>query len=472
MEKNIYFIIFTIGFAILLIAISVSIYLLLKEKKLPETYDCYIFSVFWTPSSCGTKKSNQEECYQRIKSLGIEKYLTIHGLWPSTLKGIIPPACNEGIQKQIVPNFDSDKDYIDKMEHYWPGLYSNNTYLWTHEYNKHGYCYMKRHYLNFVDDYEIYFNKSIELFEGGYREFIDNMYPDSRGEYNISKAKFKELMKKKLNISNDKTFCLMCHKETNLLSEIYFIYDLNYKLTTQEIHQEDCPDFFMLNFTDETKKPVWENFDIFVFAVQYSPNICVEKGKPCLDILEKKKYYKAGIHGLWPSYKSGIIPQECNLGKDIEIIVEHNQEYFNNYILPKWFSLFNTDDYFLTHEYNTHGYCYNKNINKNVGDYEVYLNKTIDIYDQYNFSSTFDDIIDNLSPGEHVIDKSELLLKIENKFRKKSFVLRCNKYNNKLYLTEIHFTLNKHFELTSDANLKDTCQDEQIWFNVLERVDL
>ena len=26
-----------------------------------------------------------------------------------------------------------------------------------------------------------------------------------------------------------------------------------------------------------------------------------------------------GDWGLWPSYKSGIIPQECNLGEDIQI---------------------------------------------------------------------------------------------------------------------------------------------------------
>jgi len=67
-------------------------------------------------------------------------------LWPSLLSGEIPPSCNKG--KNITPNFDDDNEFKNKLEIYWPGLYSNNTYLWTNEYNKHGFCYLKRNYLN------------------------------------------------------------------------------------------------------------------------------------------------------------------------------------------------------------------------------------------------------------------------------------------------------------------------------------
>ena len=164
----------------------------------------------------------------------------------------------------------------------------------------------------------------------------------------------------------------MCDESTNFLTEIYFIYDMNFKPTIQQIHQENCPEIFYFNFTDETKLAVWEKYDYYAFAVQYSPNVCVWRGDNCFKILKNKTDYKVGIHGLWPSYKSGIIPQQCNLGEDIQIEVDSDREYFDNFILKYWYSLYNTDDYFLTHEYNTHGYCYNKYINESTDNFEWY----------------------------------------------------------------------------------------------------
>ena len=52
---------------------------------------------------------------------------TIHGLWPTSLEGIIEPPCNKDIKEEVVPNFDFDPDYKLKMGIYWPGLYNNNT---------------------------------------------------------------------------------------------------------------------------------------------------------------------------------------------------------------------------------------------------------------------------------------------------------------------------------------------------------
>ena len=469
MERKSIFLIVIISTAILLISVSISVYLVLNDKKLPEIYNCYIFSIFWTPASCETKYNNNYECYQKIKELNIEKYFTIHGLWPTKLEGIIEPPCNEGIKEEVVPNFDSDQDYKAKLNIYWPGLYNNNTHFWTHEYNKHGYCYMKRHYLNFIDDYKKYFDKNIALFEEGYRDLMENILPDSKGVYNISKTKFRSLLKySKFKLTDYKTYCLMCDNKTNLLTEIYFLYDLNFNPITQKIHQENCKDFFLLNFTDETKQPVWEKYDFYVYAVQYSPNICVERGNKCIEILKKKEQYKVGIHGLWPSYKSGLIPQECNLGEDIQIIVENDKNYFDNYILKHWYSLYNTDDYFLTHEYNRHGFCYNKRLNESTDNFYIFLNKTMDIFFKYNFSSMFDNIIDNLKLGEQAIKKADLLTMIEKLYPKNSFILRCKEYfKDKLYLEELHFKLDKNFELITDANLTDTCYNDEIWINVI-----
>jgi len=472
MGKNIIFIIIIISIAILLLAISIPIYLFKIEKKLPETYDCYLLSIFWTPTSCTTKKSDNAQCFQTIKELGIDKYFTIHGLWPSTLEGIVPPACNEGFEDKLVqPNFDSNPEYKNKMEHYWPGLYNGNANLWKHEYNKHGYCYMKRNYLNFIDDYQIYFNKSIELFENGYRGLMDEILPDMRGLYNISKKKLKTMFSKSsLKLDNYSTYCLVCDNDTNLLTEIYFIFDLNFNRTKQKIHQENCPDVFKINFTDQTKMAIWDKYDYYAFVVQYSPDVCVWNGEACYEILSKKKDYKIGIHGLWPSYTSGVIPKECNVGEDIEIQVDEEDDYFKNYILNHWYSLYKTDSYFLTHEYNTHGYCYNERNGVNVSQYNIYLNQTMDIFNQYNFSSMLDDFLYNLPVGESLVKKSAIIEELEKRYQKDSFALRCYNYQNKSYLNEIYFKLDLEFKLMTEAKIKDTCGDE-ISINKLDRAD-
>ena len=259
----------------------------------------------------------------------------------------------------------------------------------------------------------------------------------------------------------------MCDQNTKFLSEIYFIYDLNFKPTKQEIHQEDCPDYFLLNFTDETKSPVWEKYDFYIIAMQYSPNVCILQGTKCLDILKTKENYKIGIHGLWPSYTNGNIPQQCNLGEDIQINVTSNKEYFDNYVLKNWYSLYKTDDYFLTHEYNTHGFCYNKFINESVDNFYIYLNKTLEIFNHYNFSIMFDNITRNLEPGEYLINKSVLIKNLEERYLHNSFVFTCFTFNNRLYLNEIYFKLNKNFGLMDGANLIDSCNGEEIWLNVI-----
>ena len=469
-SKKLYTII--IAISILLIAILISIYLPLRlnSKKISETYECYILSIFWTPTTCETKNSKNSECYQKIRELGMEKYFTLHGLWPSPIDGSIPPACNEGVKEQVVPNFDDDPKLKIKLEHLMPGLWSNDTYFWSHEYNKHGYCYMKRNYLNFLDDYKIFFEKSVNFFEKSYKNLMEEILPDSKGVYNVSKAKFRNMLKfSSLNLSDYKQYCLMCDEKTNLLSEIYFIFDLNYNPIIQTFHQENCPDFFLLNFTDETKQTVWEKYDTYNFALQYSPNTCIWKGESCYEIINKKENYKFGIHGLWPNYKSGIIPQECNIGEDIEVKVENNPEFFENYFLKYCYSLYNSDNYFLTHEFNKHGFCYNKRMNFDENNYYYYFNKSAQIYIKYNFNEILDNILKTLSVGEHLIDKNKIKNELDNNIGKNSYALRCKYYNGKYYLDEIYFKLDLEFNITTEANFSDSCENiDSIWINVFE----
>ena len=462
-----YFIIF--GIAILLIGISVPLYLIFKRGEIILNYNCYVFSIFWTPASCGTKNTGKNECFQLIKKLKNEKYFTLHGLWPSVLSGEIPESCNSG--DDIIPNFedDNDNEFKEKLEILWPGLYSNNTYLWTNEYNKHGYCYIKRNHYNVIDDYKIYFNICMNMFEKGYRDLMEQMLPDSKGVYNVSKEKFRNLLKKtNLNITDYKTYSLLCDNSTKQLKEIRFTLDLNLERVALEKSQESCPDIFILNFTDEEKIPVYDKYDFYVLSITYGASACKVNGKKCYEILNSKKNNKFVLHGLWPSYKNGNIPQICNIDVDIPIKYDNGSEYFNN-IKEYWYTLYTTDEIFWTHEYNNHGYCYIKRINESVNDYKIYFNKALDIY-QNNFLDLFDYLYKDYSefPREFIMNKTYLLSKLDERYSNNAYYLSCKKFENKYYLDEIRFKLDMEFNFTSEGNFTDNCPQE-FMVEIMER---
>ena len=464
MNERVIFFIIIFGIAILLISVSVALYLMFNKEKIINEYDCYVFSIFWTPTTCTTKKTGNYECFQKVKELKDDKYFTIHGLWPSLLSGVIPESCNSG--KNIIPDFTDDKNFEEKMGKYWPGLYSNNTYLWTNEYNKHGYCYIKRSHLNVIDDYKIYFNKTVNMFEDGYRDLMEKILPDSKGIYNVSKIKFKNLLNNSMHLSDPSTYALICEKNEKdienkkYLSEIRFIYDLNFKRISPEKSQENCPDYFLLNFTDDEKTPVYQKYDIYIYSLSYGPSICKFKGKQCYNILKSKEFNRFTIHGLWPSYKNGIIPQMCNIGEDIEIKYNNESDYFTH-LEKYWYSLYNTNSYFWTHEYNTHGLCYNKRLGASETDYQVYLNKTLDIYIN-NFVDLFNYVYNGFLPREQKVNKTYLLSKLKEKCQvNNSYYITCKKNENGYYyLDEIKFKFDMNFGFTSEGTNVDNCPEE------------
>ena len=452
-ERHLFFLII-FGIAILLISITVSLYLIFKKDNIIENYDCYVFSIFWTPTTCTTKYSKNLECFQEVKKLKDDKYFTLHGLWPSLLSGEIPKACNEG--KNIIPNFDDDEKFKEKLGKYWPGLYSNNTYLWTNEYNKHGYCYMKRSHYNVIDDYKKYFDKTVKMFESGYRDLMEQILPDSKGVYNVSKEKFENLLKNtNLNITDNTTYSLICDKNTNQLSEIRFVLDLNYKRVAPKKYQNSCPDIFVLNFTDDEKIPVYDKYDVYVFSISYGPTTCRVRGKQCYEILKYKKYNKFILHGLWPTYKSGVIPQMCNIGMDIDVSLTDERN-----ISEYWYSLYNTNKFFWTHEYNKHGMCYNQRIKEDINDYDIYFDKVMEIYHKNNFSRLFDFAYEGFFPRLQKVNKTYLYSKLSQRYLKNSFYLTCKKIDNEFYLDELRFNFDIDFSLTTDAKAEDTCPEE------------
>ena len=394
----------------------------------------------------------------------------MHGLWPSKTENVLnknsPPECNIG--KYIVPNFDKDKDFKAKLENLWPGLISNNSYLWTHEYNKHGICYMKRNYRNLYD-YKIYFDKSVNMLEKDYKDLMEKLFPDSKGVYNVSFKKFRSKLNSKKRISNS-NYELICDNKTGLLSEIRFFYYLNF--TRRKIYNVNkrCPRFFLLNFTDDTKKDVSDKYDYYIYSLTYGPTFCKQKpnSTECYKKLKSKKNNRFIIHGLWPSYKNGIIPQDCNIGEDIQIEFEKTNKYLNN-ISEYWYSLNPNDSKFWSHEYNVHGFCYNKRYKKNENNYTFYFEKVMEIYNNYNFTNLYNNVYEGFLPREQKVNKTYLIEKlIQLDFPNSSFILFCRKIANEFYLEEIKFKLDLNFKLITDINSKETCPEE-FMLEILDR---
>ena len=103
--------------------------------------------------------------------------------------------------------------------------------MWNHEYNKHGYCYIKRIGKNVETDYKIFFDQTLEIFND-YKYLMEEILPDTpKGLHNITKDKFKKFLSESSNKINPSTYSLRCtrdnKKKTDVLNEIRFYYDLN-----------------------------------------------------------------------------------------------------------------------------------------------------------------------------------------------------------------------------------------------------
>ena len=136
MKDKTYFLVFLIGFIILILGIMVTVMLILTEIKEKDQekedwnqYNSYIFSIVWPPSSCFNNNSDDEFCFNITTNLNIINNFTIHGLWPAYKSGRYPETCNK--DEEINITFE-DEDYKKRLSLLWPQLH-------TSEENQHPY---------------------------------------------------------------------------------------------------------------------------------------------------------------------------------------------------------------------------------------------------------------------------------------------------------------------------------------------
>ncbi|KAF9591914.1 hypothetical protein IFM89_010272 [Coptis chinensis] len=114
----------------------------------PNSFDYYIFALQWGVSVCNAAGTH---CLR--KDRGQPKF-TIHGLWPSKLKGRHPSECNPSnvFDPTLV------KDLQGRLDIAWPDVQNlNNAKFWGEQWKKHGTC-------SRLQQHE-YFEKALILFD-------------------------------------------------------------------------------------------------------------------------------------------------------------------------------------------------------------------------------------------------------------------------------------------------------------------
>ena len=465
MRDKTYFLVFLIGCVILILGIIITIIILLSEDKEEEEekedwnqYDSYIFSMFWPPSSCFNKYVDNKTCFNKVRELNNDYNFIIHGLWPTYISGNQTSTCNKRDEINITFN---DEKYKSELSELWPGLYSSDQYMWNHEYNKHGYCYIRRIEKNTLTDYKIYFDKARELF-GNYRLLMEAILPDTdAGLHIITKNKFKMFLSDSDFKINPSTYSLICTKNNtrnlDVLYEIRFNYGLDFKFIDNIKSSENCPENFYLYFSDENRLPVYKKFEFYVFTLLWNPSSCKQIGKECYRKLKERELNILMIHGLWPSYKSGKFPQWCNLGEDIPV------RDFEGKLKVKmdkyWIGTYSIDNIFRSHEYNKHGYCYNQLMNESESNYSIYFQKGIDLYYKFEVKNLLKDLFPKILPGERKLNKTAMVEKLDLKFGVGRHTMTCFEHEGRFLLYEIRLKLDLEFNLTTDGITINNCPE-------------
>jgi len=186
-------------------------------------YDFYVFVVQWSNTFCHTHH-DPESCFGKLNSLERNDILTIHGLWPSMKAGYKPFHCHTGPDIHVE---HSHEEPYSTMEQVWPSFSSDEDYhFWDHEYNKHGYCYVKR---TEKAGYLPFFEKGLSLY---YENSLDNLIKQA---FNIKPGDeismtYDAMMDAFSEVTGGTYFEMQCshHDGKQLLSEIRFYFDMDF----------------------------------------------------------------------------------------------------------------------------------------------------------------------------------------------------------------------------------------------------
>lgn len=154
----------------------------------------------------------------------VKNALTLHGLWPQYMDGRdMGKNCNTGEQIKIV---DEESQLFEEMKSVWLSFFKSDEEFWTHEYNKHGYCYMSKYQKT---DYRDFFKMVIDVYtKFNLETLINKALGDKSGEIKLDLVKFSDTISE---VTNGFTYTLKCREFSGkqYLMEIRFNFGLDLK---------------------------------------------------------------------------------------------------------------------------------------------------------------------------------------------------------------------------------------------------
>ncbi|KAH9494822.1 hypothetical protein Btru_017900 [Bulinus truncatus] len=102
------------------------------DKKHNDDWEFLLLAQFWPSTSCIYFRESGCDVPEQVHNW------TVHGLWPSRLGESQPENCNESMRF----NYTLIESLRSRLDVQWPyyNKSGERTYLWEHEWNKHGTC--------------------------------------------------------------------------------------------------------------------------------------------------------------------------------------------------------------------------------------------------------------------------------------------------------------------------------------------
>jgi ribonuclease I len=155
--------------------------------------------------------------------------------------------CNPGPEIRIV---GEKSDLFDEMRQYWRSYIHSDEDFWSHEYNRHGYCYITKYQKT---DYRAFFKLTIDMFNKFSLEgLIKRAFGETSGERSVLVTEFTDAISQE---TNGFTFTLSCktYQGKQYIQEIRFNFGLDLEPIRSEKSissgncQKDKPIYLLFN---------------------------------------------------------------------------------------------------------------------------------------------------------------------------------------------------------------------------------
>ena len=215
------------------------------------------------------------------------------------------------------------------------------------------------------------------------------------------------------------------------------------------------------------------NYEIYIFAAEYAGSVCIHMN--CSVNFVKKRHFN--MHGLWPEFRNGSWPQFCSQTPlDFLTLAPDVRDLLNEY----WSGLFNSQQKFLTHEWEKHGTCWKPdfgNINKMPTAIRPVVNLARDraVQNPTDFLELVVTLLKDVYPFYRILTnggiqpsntKRYTLAEVRGVIAKKlgvsGFAVQCYK---QMYIETIYLCLDRDFQPTDgcDKIFGKSCGDEVIF---------